>query len=83
MSEIKNNSGSIFKNDYKQKDTHPDYKGKIVVDGAAKDIALWFNPEKDGKKAYFSVRIEDPYVKPETESASELAPDQKIDDLPF
>ena len=48
--EIKNNKGSIFKNDYKTKDTHPDYKGKMVVDGVNKDIAVWFN-KPEGKKA--------------------------------
>ena len=69
--EIKNNSGSIFKNDYKTKDTHPDYKGKMVVDGVNKDIALWFN-QPEGKKAYFSASISDPYVAPEQK---EVAPE--------
>ena len=79
MSEIKDNSGAIFKNDYKQKDTHPDYTGKIVVDGVAKDIALWYNPEREGKKAYFSVKISDHYVKP----APAETTDQESDGLPF
>ena len=83
MSSNKDNSGSIFKNDYKQKDTHPDYKGKIVVDGVAKDIALWFNPEREGKKAYFSVKIEDPYIKPEQTTAPAEPADQESDGLPF
>ena len=79
--EIKNNSGSIFKNDYKTKDTHPDYKGKMVVDGVNKDIALWFN-QPEGKKAYFSVSISDPYKAPEQgESAEQGKP--AADGLPF
>ena len=80
--EIKNNKGSIFKNDYKTKDTHPDYKGKMVVDGVNKAIALWFN-QPEGKKAYFSVTISDPYKAPEQE---ESAPEQgkpAADGLPF
>jgi len=71
--EIKLNSGSIFKNDYKKEETHPDYKGKINVDGKVKDIALWLN-KPDGGKPYFGVKISEPYVK-EGESQE--------NDLPF
>ena len=31
--ETKNNSGAIFKNDKKTAETHPDYKGKVNVNG--------------------------------------------------
>ena len=30
--EQKNNTGAIFKNDYKKTDSQPDYKGKAVKD---------------------------------------------------
>jgi len=80
MSSTKDNSGAIFKNEYKSKDTHPDYKGKIVVDGVEKAIALWHNPAREGKKAYFSVVIQDPYVKPETAPADDQ---EQPDGLPF
>jgi uncharacterized protein (DUF736 family) len=80
--EIKNNKGSIFKNDYKTKDSHPDYKGKMVVDGVSKDIALWFN-QPEGKKAYFSVAISDPYKAPEQEEAAPAKEKPKADELPW
>lgn len=80
--EIKNNSGSIFKNDYKTKDTHPDYKGKMVVDGVSKDIALWFN-QPEGKKAYFSVSISDPYQAPENKEETPKQEKPAADGLPF
>ena len=80
--EIKNNHGSIFKNDYKTKDTHPDYKGKMVVDGVSKDIALWFN-QPEGKKAYFSVAISDPYVAPENKEETPKQEKPAADGLPF
>ncbi len=58
----KNNTGAIFKNDFKEKDSHPDYRGKVIIDGAEKEIALWLNESKKGTK-YFSVKIQEPYVK--------------------
>jgi hypothetical protein len=54
------NRGAIFKNDYKQKDTQPDYKGKINVDGVEKAISLWVKEDKSGKK-FFSASISKPY----------------------
>jgi uncharacterized protein (DUF736 family) len=67
--ETKQNSGAIFKNDYKkQGDKQPEYKGKIIVDGKDKEIALWLAESKDGKK-YFSVKISEPYVKDSGEQA--------------
>lgn len=56
------NSGAIFKNE-KKAENHPDYRGKINVDGTDKDIALWLKTSKDGKTKFFSVKITEPYVK--------------------
>jgi len=60
--EIKENKGSIFKNDYKKEDKHPDYKGKINVEGKIYDIGLYLNETKEGKK-YFGVSIQKEYIK--------------------
>ena len=88
MYEIKENSGSIFKNEHKTEDKHPNYKGKINVDGTIKEIALWLTESKDGTKKYFSVKIQDEYIKPESTEKhnSETGSDEKElpdDDLPF
>lgn len=37
----KDNSGSIFKNDRKEKDTHPDGKGSCVIDGVEYWVSSW------------------------------------------
>jgi uncharacterized protein (DUF736 family) len=81
--ETKNNSGAIFKNDKKQKETHPDYKGKINVEGKDFEVALWLKESAKGMK-YFSVAISEPYV-PEQQVQPERAPsgDSVDDDLPF
>ncbi len=43
------NTGSLFKNDRKEKPGHPDYKGSITIDGVEYWLSSWLK-EKDGKK---------------------------------
>jgi uncharacterized protein (DUF736 family) len=45
------NRGAIFKNDDKQQDNHPDYKGSINVNGVDMWVSGWLKTsEKTGKK---------------------------------
>jgi len=76
--ETKNNTGAIFKNDKKTAETHPDYKGKVNVNGADMEVALWLKESKTGIK-YFSATFQEPYVKPE----ARVVTDEQDDDLPF
>ncbi len=76
--ETKNNTGAIFKNDKKTSETHPDYKGKVNVNGADMEVALWLKESKSGTK-YFSATFQEPYVKPE----ARVVTDEQDDDLPF
>lgn len=48
-----NNQGAIFKNDRKQKDTDPEYKGSVTIAGVEYWVSVWLNKTKDGKP-YFS-----------------------------
>lgn len=79
------NRGAIFKNDNKTSDNHPDYRGKINVDGVDKEIALWLKTSKDGTKKFFSASISNPYVKDEQVSTIKPIADvvEDEDDLPF
>ena len=82
--EIKNNSGSIFKNN-KTKETAPDYKGKVNVNGKDMEVSLWVKESKTGTK-YFSASFQEPYVKAVTaqEVANQNNTQDLIDnDLPF
>jgi len=81
--EIRLNKGSIFKNSYKKQDTHPDYKGKINVDGVIKEISLWVNETAKGVK-YFGVRIDDEWKKEEEKEVADTDnTEPQNDDLPF
>lgn len=54
--EQKNNSGSLFANDKKQADTHPDYKGQIMVDGKMYWISGWKKQSNSGVR-YMSLAV--------------------------
>ena len=85
------NRGAIFKNENKTKETQPDYRGTINVDGQEKQIALWIKTSKDETKQFFSAQISAPYVAPTStqdvtpSSTQDVTPDLPpiADDLPF
>ena len=93
--EPRDNSGSMFINDKKTKDTHPDYQGKIMVSGVMYYVSSWYK-KLEGKKAFFSMALKpvDDVVAPAQESAltvcvpelpvvQQQAATVEEDDLPF
>ena len=44
-----NMRGVLFRNDRKEKETHPDYKGSCEVDGVEMWISAWIKDGKNGK----------------------------------
>ncbi len=79
--EQKQNTGAIFKNDKKTSEKHPDYRGKINVNGHDLEIALWLKESAKGVK-YFSASISEPYV-PEQNTENNTTTTEQDDDLPF
>jgi hypothetical protein len=53
--ELKEGSGSLFKNDRKEKSTHPDYAGSIMINGKEHWLSGWIKEGKKGK--FFSLSI--------------------------
>tara|TARA_R100001463_G_scaffold136356_1_gene201528 strand:- start:763 stop:996 length:234 start_codon:yes stop_codon:yes gene_type:complete len=74
--EHKENKGSLFTNEKKDKDTHPDYTGQINVAGTLYNISAWSNKSKSGKD-YYGLQVSIP--KPKEEKKETLSQD----DLPF
>jgi len=77
--EMKPGQGSIFRNEKKTTDTHPDYKGSAMLpDGTECWISGWIK-RPDGKTPFISLSIQ----------AKELIIDntapapQPVNDLPF
>lgn len=48
--EAKDNSGVLFKNDRREKDTHPHAKGSALIDGVEYWVSAW---TKEGQKGRF------------------------------
>ena len=62
--ETRINTGAIFKNDNKKAENHPDYKGKVNVNGKEMEIALWLKTSAKGVK-FMSASFSEPFVKSE------------------
>jgi hypothetical protein len=46
----KDNSGALFKNDKKESDSHPDYKGSAMINGSEFWVSGWVNVSSAGTK---------------------------------
>lgn len=68
------NKGVAFKNDYKDADNKPDYKGKGNFNGQDFEFGVWERTSPKGK--FLSFSFSEPYVKPnvtDTQSGYEKA----------
>lgn len=82
----KENTGSIFRNDRKEKDTHPDGKGTALIDGVEYWISSWNSADKNGnpyRKLAFTRKEQSApapaYKKPSQDAAKarQLAPQRE------
>jgi len=75
--EQKAGNGALFKNDRKEKETHPDYKGDAKLpDGTDVWLAAWLKEGTKGK--FLSISIQ-----PKEEKASQPAPQAATEEPPF
>jgi len=81
-----NMSGVLFKNDRKEKDTHPDYKGHCEVDGVEMWLSAWIKEGNKGKFMRLSFQPKQPLPEAATRSPvgnSGTGFDCMDDDIPF
>lgn len=82
--EKKDNSGAIFKNDRKEKESDPIYKGSATIAGIDYWVACWLNETKMGDK-YMSMRYtpKQPAAAPAQSEVKPLEKEIIFEDLPF
>jgi uncharacterized protein (DUF736 family) len=49
-------TGSLFKNDRKESETHPDYKGSALIGGVDHWLDAWINTDRNGNK-YMALKL--------------------------
>jgi uncharacterized protein (DUF736 family) len=75
------NRGALFKNYRKDKETQPDYKGDINVNGTEMWISAWLSTSKAGKP-YMSLSVQTKEEQAAT-PAAQPAMDAIDDAIPF
>lgn len=75
-------NGALFKNDRKEKETHPDYKGDAKLpDGTDVWLSAWVKEGAKGK--FFSLSIQKKEEKPKEPVATAKPSVGFDDDIPF
>ena len=79
------NSGTIFKNDEKKKDTDPNARGSALIDGVEYWVSAWTNISKQTGEPYQSLKFnkKDDNRAPNPGIAPSTDPDPFDDDIPF
>jgi uncharacterized protein (DUF736 family) len=81
--EMKPNTGSLFKNDRKEADSHPDYKGTALIDGLGECwLDAWINTAKDGSK-YMSLKLKPKQASSGRGESKQPYAEELDDDPPF
>jgi hypothetical protein len=87
--EMKQNTGSLFKNDKGGNPNRPDYTGNCLVNGKVMRISAWINTIKTGEKAggkYMQLNFQEPQeakAKAPAPAAAPELPSDNNDDVPF
>lgn len=80
MSNYDNNmSGALFKNDKRQSENHPNYRGSCEINNEQYWVSAWVKKDKNGN-AYMSLSFQ-PKEQPTQVAKVELV--EEFDDLPF
>lgn len=82
----KPDSGSLFRNDRREKDTHPHAQGTALIDGVEYYISAWTNTNDSGEKwqgLKFKRKEEKRDDRARRDERRTYPPDDYDDDFPF
>ena len=72
-------SGVLRKNDKRESDKHPMYKGNIMIQGERYWLAAWINKDKETGESYMSLKAEKAEGRPAAQDKASPADE----DVPF
>ena len=79
--EQRDNSGVLFANDKREKESHPNYKGNIRVDGKDYWISGWIKEGKNGKFMGLAVSPKEEQAQPQSKPKAKI--EDMDSDIPF
>jgi hypothetical protein len=79
------NSGAVFVNDRKEKDSHPDRTGSCTIDGREYWISGWIKSGEKGQFLSLAFKPKEPKSKPQQEPTRQAAKGkfEPDDSIPF
>jgi hypothetical protein len=81
--EQRDNSGVLFSNDKREKESHPNYKGNIMVDGKSYWISGWIKEGKNGKFMGLAVSPKEEQAEQPAKAKPKSGFDDMESDIPF
>lgn len=76
--------GVLFKNDRKEQDSHPDYKGTAQIDGTEYWLSAWIKEGQKGKFMSLSFKAKDGNAVAPSQQKAKARPAQDDDEgIPF
>jgi FlaG/FlaF family flagellin (archaellin) len=79
--EKRDNSGSLFKNDRKTTDMHPDYSGSVLIGGVDMWISAWI--KKGNGKTFMSLSFKPKNDSSPTKTTKITKQVEDTDDIPW
>lgn len=76
------NRGILSRNERKEQDSHPDFRGEINVDGTDYWLSGWIKERKDGNGKFFSLSVKPKEAKPEAAPKKQTLAEMDSD-IPF
>jgi len=64
------NSGALFTNKNRKEEKHPNYTGKVNVEGKEYQVSGWIRETKTGEQ-YLSIKLSEPFKKEELQNTTE------------
>lgn len=81
--EMKPNTGSLFKNDKREKETQPNAKGQALIDGVEYWVSAWTREGPRGKYQSMVYERKDAQQSRAAKPAGKVPFDDMPDDCPF